>query len=709
MFAQNIDLASNRESAVDGKPTLFQKIILVTINLRRIRLRQIVFRICNRAVWPFLYRHFPSSWLLKMPLWDHVWDASAPAGPFFFRPDERKELAAIARDRFAEEVRVLVLEASEILAGSLNLLEGKGSHQMPDPLDWHWLLPGDPDIEWPHALNRFRCFARTLGASYLVTGDCKFRERIRNLQLHWISHNPLGRRIGWAAMTTALRLIEWTWVYHLTASPDSPDEYEQVVLRSMHVQVRYLMRHLEYELSDNHLLFNLGAILFVLWSIPGLRFASKEEEQIRQEFEEEVLLQFRGDGFNVEQSTHYHVLCTRLVLELIYLARRAARTLDRRVVELAEKMTESVSELLSPEGTLPLFSDAFTSFFAKDINDDIAVVLALGAILWKRSDFKANYRPGLAVAWVLGSDGLLELDQVVACTSKVVDYIMLQSGYVFSRSGRTEFDTMLGIDAGPFGFPLDPGHAHADQLSFVMYALGHAMCVDPGTFDYHMSTRSIYYKQTGAHNTLSLEGKDQSQVWGLTRWGHLVHTQITDWESQRKWWRLGAWHDGYKRQMGVRHHRTFLHLRHHRLILLQDSLSAHKTHPRMATVHLLFGPTAQTALMSSSTSCRVQYGLDGPYLHTFWLHEGLESSIAKGQDMPKRRGWYAPGYGREIACFSLQLTGYMQTNKTIWTIILAPSKTSSSPFCQQSGHTLHIVHNGEAVIDVRTLTPISLS
>jgi hypothetical protein len=88
-------------------------------------------------------------------------------------------------------------------------------------------------------------------------------------------------------------------------------------------------------------------------------------------------------------------------------------------------------------------------------------------------------------------------------------------GYFIQRSDwGTEVRTLsdarfLIFDAGAVG---DGGHGHYDALSFEAYARGRALVVDPGRYTYseHGGNWRRWFKGTAAHNTVCVDGLDQT-------------------------------------------------------------------------------------------------------------------------------------------------------------------------------------------------------
>src|SRR5690606_22460204 len=64
-----------------------------------------------------------------------------------------------------------------------------------------------------------------------------------------------------------------------------------------------------------------------------------------------------------------------------------------------------------------------------------------------------------------------------------------------------------------------PGHAHADSLSFVMEVDGKPCVVDMGISTYQISPRRDFERSTKAHNTITINDQDTAEVWSGFRVG----------------------------------------------------------------------------------------------------------------------------------------------------------------------------------------------
>jgi len=95
------------------------------------------------------------------------------------------------------------------------------------------------------------------------------------------------------------------------------------------------------------------------------------------------------------------------------------------------------------------------------------------------------------------------------------------TGYVVLRNGRAQ----CTIDAGDPCPPDLPAHAQADCLSFELAVDGRRVVVDPGTTTYDGAQRA-WERSTSAHNTVTIDGANQTEVWGSFRAGRLAPAHL---------------------------------------------------------------------------------------------------------------------------------------------------------------------------------------
>ncbi len=69
------------------------------------------------------------------------------------------------------------------------------------------------------------------------------------------------------------------------------------------------------------------------------------------------------------------------------------------------------------------------------------------------------------------------------------------------------------LDVAQVGPGYQPGHAHADTLSFELSLYGQRLLVNSGTSLYGEEAERQRQRGTAAHNTVEIDGEDSSEVW----------------------------------------------------------------------------------------------------------------------------------------------------------------------------------------------------
>ena len=297
----------------------------------------------------------------------------------------------------------------------------------------------------------------------------------------WVEHNPPGAGTGWDPYPLSLRIVNWIeW----TLAGETLTDRQ---IDSLATQIRYLSKRLERHLLGNHLFVNAKALIFA-----GLFFESPEAVNWRRvgfgilktEFGEQIL----PDGGQFELSPMYHALALEDVLDLINVSRTfqsalsaTERTQVARWQEAIRGMRAWLAAMSHPDGDISFFNDA--AFGIAPHRDELeAYAQRLGL---------ENKGPLAPLTW------------------------LQQSGYARLQTQNA----VLLCDIGKIGPDYLPGHAHADTLSFELSLFGQRLFVNSGTSVYGISEERLRQRGTPAHNTVTVAGRNSSEVWSGFRVG----------------------------------------------------------------------------------------------------------------------------------------------------------------------------------------------
>lgn len=357
----------------------------------------------------------------------------------------------------------------------------------------------------------------------------------------WIRENPPGKGPGWEPYPLSLRIINWIkWLL----AGNLPVEG---MLESLAIQTRWLTRRFEYHIQANHLLENARALTFAgtyFGGRQGDRWLRRGLSELERELDEQML----SDGSHYERSPMYHSLLTEGILDLVNLSLTypsALRHCSDRWQQIARKALLWLAGMTHPDGEIGLFNDA-----AFGIAKPYAALNAYAA------------RLGCANAITPGA------------------VWSAPSGYGRLENGRA----VTLLDAGNVGPRYQPGHAHAQTLSFELSVGLQRIIVNSGTSLYGVSTERQRQRGTAAHSTVCVDQQDSSEVWGGFRVGRRARVLNVRSGIKNVVQTISAEHDGYRYLPGsVIHNRTWQLERSH--LLLKDHIQGSGEHLVEATLY----------------------------------------------------------------------------------------------------------------------------
>lgn len=317
-----------------------------------------------------------------------------------------------------------------------------------------------------------------------------------------------GNKVGLAPYPTALRGLNWI-KFIVRHGKDLEPERVARWNGSLYSQYALLARSLEYHLLGNHLLEDAFSLYIAALYFGDRGFYRKAVPLLRRELAEQVT----ADGSHYEQSPMYHCILLDRLLDGYNFSVHTPRFggQDRMTDCLkwtAKRMMGHLESIVYADGDLPL------------LNDTAEGIAPTAAQL-------RDYARRLGLSW-----------QPLALGS---------CGYRKWNAGGLE----LVMDVGGMAASYQPGHSHADTFSYELRLNGQPIIVDTGISTYDKTPRRQYERSTAAHNTVVVDGKDSSEVWGGFRVGRRARVSILKEED----FRLTARHTGTGG--GRWHQRTF--------------------------------------------------------------------------------------------------------------------------------------------------------
>lgn len=510
---------------------------------------------------------------------------------FCFAPEEAAAIAA----RVNAAARAATLARADTVCRHVFQFRGQPPASFGAQVDW--LHHRQENIDWTWELNRHAYFV-DLGRAFAYTSEARYATEFRSLMLDWLAHNPPGLEApNWqSVLEVAYRLNVWTWAYYLfRAALD--DEALLSCVRGLWLHGRFLAANLEYASPNNHLLLQAKALAQAGLLFPEFHGARRWLEHGLAVLWEQMRAQVHADGVHREQAALYHQIITSELLELITLLQHNHLAAPADIRARFERMLEYEHVLIKPNGEIPLVGDSALgdSYVRFD-------AVAGGAVLFNRPAWAAR-PPDEATLWLIGLQS-----QPLSEPAEIRSQAFPHGGYFIMRHGRAREAAYLLFDCGPFGYPPAPGHGHADALSFELHARGQTLIVDPGVYSYHlgMAWRN-FFRGTAAHNTVVVDGQDQTVLLDEWRVVRPARATVHDWVSRDAFDFVAGSHDGYTRlPQPITHQRQIVFVKFPGYWIVWDQLTGQGRHQFELLFHL--APEAHVALEAPTGRARIHVG-----------------------------------------------------------------------------------------------------
>ena len=494
-----------------------------------------------------------------------------------------------------------------------------------------------------------------LGRAYRLSGDIRFANAVVEQLGSWLKQNPFGLGMNWrSGLELGIRLINWVWAVDLVEDSGVIDNgFRHRLLDSVSRHIWEIDRKYSRDSSVNNHLIGEAAGVFVATSYFGnLRNASKWRARSREILCREILSQTFPDGGTLEQAIGYHFFVLQFFVIADIIARATGQNMPESYWSRLEKMFEFLGILSEGGDGLPLFGDCDDGYVLDLGQDphDIREWLSVGAALFGRSDFK-EWAGGYAepVEWLLSEPGRQSFKAIPELQNKTsTSRAFKDSGYYLLQHGEFDSPDRISVvfDCGPLGMGALAGHGHADALSFTLRAFGRDVLVDPGTYDYFSYPKwREYFRSTRAHNTVVIDGRDQSEMLGLFLWGRRAKADCLSWQPTDVGGKVIGKHDGYMHLDDPVTHKRMLDLDGQELVV-RDDIIAHGKHE----IEVFFHLAEHCVVNPAGKNC---YLVDvGPGTIEIELDPCLQVASFNGSKDPIF-GWVSRGYHQKEASTTL--------------------------------------------------------
>lgn len=334
-------------------------------------------------------------------------------------------------------------------------------------LDCSWNEPMASHL-WNYNLHYLE-FLVPLAVKYKSTGDDKYKNKWIEIINSWMEN--ADAKDAYEPYTISLRIPNVLIGMELLGIEDKN------IYSSLYNQYKHLQQNLEEALLANHYFENLKTIVISAIIFNELDVYHKTFDLFLKQIDEQIL----PDGIHYERSLMYHKIILEDILRVYTVLQSASRTLDAdKLLPTVKIMAEVISSLEQGFERTPLFNDA-------------------------GNNVSKNTRALLKTC-----------ERLAGCIDNTKTEFP-DSGYY--RLDQENYTVLL--DCGDIGPRYMGGHAHNDCLSFEMAVEGKVIFSNSGTGQYQGEWRS-FFRGTSAHNTIMVDDREQSELWGEHRVGRRV-------------------------------------------------------------------------------------------------------------------------------------------------------------------------------------------
>ncbi|OEU67303.1 MAG: hypothetical protein BA863_13000 [Desulfovibrio sp. S3730MH75] len=368
-----------------------------------------------------------------------------------------------------------------------------------------------------------------LARAWQVSGDEKYLRSIRSMVESWLDQCPYMLGVHWSSsLEIGIRLINWSLAWQYIGGVDSPlfDGKDGELFRTCWLES--IFQHIHFidgwyskgSSANNHLIGEAASVFIGCKTWPFWEECEKWEATALNILETESRTQVFDDGVDREQTTSYQQFVIDFLL-LSYLADK--NKFPPKYLKTIEKMIGFLNSLMDVSGNVPMIGDAddgmVTGLGMYDGFHPFKSLLATGGILFSRDDFlQKSGGCDLKSVSLMGSAPNYCQQGITKASFTSREYS--SGGYfILGDNFGTESELFLVADAGPLGYGALAAHGHADALSIYMSLAGREFLVDPGTYVYNGNSKwRDYFRGTSAHNTVRVDGLNQSEIGGSFLW-----------------------------------------------------------------------------------------------------------------------------------------------------------------------------------------------
>lgn len=350
------------------------------------------------------------------------------------------------------------------------------------------------DVKHVWELSRFYHLP-ILAQAYLITKDEKFCDKIISDILSWEDQNPINYTVNWTvSMEASIRIVNI--IQSISLIRNSLKLHNNIIKLNNLIYKHgiYILNNLEKGLNtNNHYLSNLVGLIWI-----GIYFKDTKDKKLRlmskkmlkfsiKQLKYELKYQIYNDGFSYEDSISYHGLNTEMMLMTITILEKNKVKFPSIIKDTTHKMVKSLISIMYDNGDIPVIGD---------LDNGRLMIFNFNSLV-----NKLNFKYLIRIANNL---------QIFVKRDIFLSPIIFKDSGIY-RIFNNGLDVI--VKCGKIGLNGLGGHAHNDQLSFILSVKNENFLIDSGT-GYYSGDYSLRYdlRSTASHNTFCIDGVEQNDI-----------------------------------------------------------------------------------------------------------------------------------------------------------------------------------------------------
>lgn len=432
-----------------------------------------------------------------------------------------------------------------------------------------WQIPGSDLQGRAHTPNTIRELSRQREANDIViTGflmnDPSYWDMIKRHIQDFATDFEAGKtQTGpnhiFERFYAGLRARKWLGTHHfLLATPDYGWQEQILMIRLFMLHAAQLYDSGKEFNWGNHQLVGLTGAFEITTMFPEFPVMQEWNARVLDVIMEHLEREIEKDGFQFERASHYHKRDIFNYVRVFRMAQINNVELPGLFHERFKKMFDAIVHLAMPSGSLPIMHDVTSGH--ENMENLVVNEMSLGALLYEEPEYKffaAEKLPPMYY-WLFDEENIARYDRIESRVPSVGSIELLNSKFYIMRSGWSDEDLYLQIDAGLAQHK--PDHTHGQILGVVGYAHGEQFLPNyPVSYRErsYMTMKNSLVKSVALADNI-LQGQDWVANKARTGFGifaHLPEPSGQTWISGEHFDYFSGSHDGFE-SAGVDYQRS---------------------------------------------------------------------------------------------------------------------------------------------------------